>query len=185
MHQLLRILARAAVIVVIASLFPAKLHASDLWLDARYAKPLRWNVGAFLFFDQDDVQNRNGGRRIIVGGNVGPNGMQAWGGKPLDLPGGGSNGALDLRAVITRTWDNPRGASPNSTYAGGEVGWVRTGRVLGSLAAERGLRQACQRAFAGRWAYPHVGRRVRDPRLLVNHQRNSPTPLLNPSSAVS
>ena len=54
-------------IVVIASLFPAKLHASDLWLDANYAKPLRWNVGAFLFFDQDDVQNRNGGRRIIVG----------------------------------------------------------------------------------------------------------------------
>ena len=117
MQQLLRILARAAVIVVIASLFPAKLHASDLWLDASYAQPLRWNVGAFLFFD--------GGRRIIVGGNVGPNGMQAWGGKLLDRPGGGNNGwALDLRAVITRTWDNPRGASPNSTYVGGEVGWL-------------------------------------------------------------
>src|SRR5258706_7125062 len=102
MHQLLRILARAAVIVVIASLFPAKLHASDLWLDASYAKPLRWDVGAFLFFDHDDVQNRNGGRRIIVGGNVGPNGMQAWGGKALDLPGGGGNGGLELRAVVTR-----------------------------------------------------------------------------------
>jgi len=50
MHQLLRILARAAVIVVIASLFPAKLHARDLWIDASYAKPLRWNVGAFLFY---------------------------------------------------------------------------------------------------------------------------------------
>jgi hypothetical protein len=124
MHQLLRILARAAVIAVIASLFPARLHASDLWLDGSYAKPLGWNVGAFLFFDPDDVQNRNGGHRIIVGGNVGSNGMQAWGGKPLDLPGGGNNGALDLRAVITRTWDNPRGASPNSTYVGGEVGWL-------------------------------------------------------------
>ena len=125
MHQLLRILARAAVIVVIASLFPAKLHASDWWLDASYTQPLRWNVGASLFFDHYDFQNRKAGRRIIVGGKVGPNGMQAWGGKLLDRPGGGNNGwALDLRAVITRTWDNPRGASPNSTYVGGEVGWL-------------------------------------------------------------
>lgn len=124
MHHLLRLIARAAVIVVIASLVPAKLQASDVWVDASYATPLRWNVGAFLFFDQDDVQNGKGGRRLMVGGNGGPNGMQAWGGKPLELPGGGINGALDVRAVITRTWDNPRGASPNSTYVGGEVGWL-------------------------------------------------------------
>jgi hypothetical protein len=130
MQQLLRILARAAVIVVIASLFPAKLHASDWWLDASYAQPLRWNVGAFLFFDR--------GRRIIVGGNVGPNGMQAWGGKLLDRPGGGSNGwALDLRAVITRTRDNPRGASPRRVE--GRVAVVKKEpyvRVVGKGLAE-------------------------------------------------
>ena len=52
----LRILARAAAIVVIAALVPAKLQAADLWVDASYAKPIGWNGGAFLVFDQYDAQ---------------------------------------------------------------------------------------------------------------------------------
>jgi len=132
MHQLLRIVARAAVIVVIALLFPAKLQAGDLWFEASYVKPIGWNAGALLFFDPD-VQDGHRDRRIIVGGNVGPNGMQAWGGKLLELPGGGLFEVLDVRAVITRTWDHPLGASPNSTYAGGEVGWGGPVAFLGLL----------------------------------------------------
>jgi hypothetical protein len=131
MLQLVRILARAVVIVVIASLFPAKLHASELWLDPNYATPVRWNFGASLFFFEQkprcdtgwfNIQRSDGCRRsIIAGGSVGRGGMQAWGGKTL--PGDEVFGEWDFRAVVTRTWDHPRGASPNSTYVGGEVGW--------------------------------------------------------------
>jgi hypothetical protein len=51
--------------------------------------------------------------------------MQAWGGMALlgDAVGG------DVRAVVTRTWDNPRGASANSTYVGGEIGLFSGWRV--------------------------------------------------------
>lgn len=118
----LRFPTRAAAIVVITCFFPAKLQAGDfqaLFLDANYAKPVRWNVGASLFFSHDDVANSDGGSGIIVGGSVGAGGMQVWGGKALL----GDVGNIDFRAVVARTWDNPRGASANSTYVGGEVGW--------------------------------------------------------------
>src|SRR5262245_10617194 len=86
-------------------------------LDANYAKPLRSNVGGSMFLSDDF--GREGGGGIIVGGRVGRGGMQAWVGKALI----GNVGGGDLRAVVTRTWNSPRGASANSTYVGGEVGW--------------------------------------------------------------
>ena len=100
---------------------PVKQQASELrafLLDGNYAKPVRWNVGAALFFSHDDVGNSDGGSGLIVGGSVGAGGAQAWAGKALL----GSVGNYDFRAVVTRTWDDPRGASRNSTYVGGEVG---------------------------------------------------------------
>jgi hypothetical protein len=122
-----RVLARLATILVIACLCPATVRAGDfhaLLLDASYARPLRWNVGASLFFSPDDVGKSQGGTGIIVGGSVGAGGMQVWGGKELL---GGPN--IDVRGVVTRTWDNPRGASANATYVGGEVGWGLGWRV--------------------------------------------------------
>ena len=106
--------------LAIACLCPATLQASDfqaLLLEANYAKPVRANVGASLLFS-DDVSSE-GGSGIIVGGSVGAGGMQVWGGKAAL----GNVGNTDVRAVVTRTWNNPRGASANSTYVGGEVGW--------------------------------------------------------------
>ena len=116
----LRVLARFAAIVVLTCLCPTKTQAGDsraFLFDANYAKPLRWNVGASLFFSHAFSNEGRGGP--IVGGGVGAGGMQAWGGMALlsDVGGG------DVRAVVTRTWDNPRGASADSTYVGGEVGW--------------------------------------------------------------
>jgi hypothetical protein len=101
---------------------PAKRQASDfqaVFLDGNYATPVRWNLGAALFFSHDDIKNSDGGSGLIVGGSVGAGGTQVWAGKALL----GDVGNVDFRAVVTRTWDNPRGASPNSTYVGGEVGW--------------------------------------------------------------
>jgi len=118
-----RILARMAATLAITCLFPSKLHAGDfqaLFLDANYANPVRFNLGGSLFFSHQDVANtpaNDGASGIIVGGSVGLGGMQVWGGKALL---GGPT--ADFRAVVTRTWDNPRGTSANSTYVGGEVG---------------------------------------------------------------
>jgi len=130
MEPSLRILARSAAIALITCLCPATTQADDLCpektqardfrallLDANYSKPLRWNVGGSLFFSHDDGRGE-GAEGIIVGGSVGAAGMQAWGGiAALGAP------SIDFRGVVTRTWDNPRVASANSTYVGGEVGW--------------------------------------------------------------
>jgi hypothetical protein len=62
MHQLLRILARAAAIVVITCLFPAKC------MRASYANAVRWNAAASLFFSHDDLKNSGGSTGIVVGG---------------------------------------------------------------------------------------------------------------------
>jgi len=99
---------------------PAKRQASDLQallLDAAYSKALRPNFGASLFLSDGDVKNSEGGSGLIVGGRVGLGGMQVWGGKALL---GVVN--TDVRGVVTRTWNSPRGASANSTYVGGELG---------------------------------------------------------------
>src|SRR5262245_29842242 len=115
----LNILARVAAIVVIPLLLPVKMQGGDfhraLLLNANYVKPARSNVGGSLVLSHKDVNNSEGGTIIIVGGSVGQGGMQAWGGTTQPLG--------DVRAVVTRTWDSPRGASGNSTYAGGEVGF--------------------------------------------------------------
>lgn len=115
-------LLHAVTIIVVVCISPAKLQAGDLQtllFDANYAKPVRWNVGASLFLSNDDVENSEGGSGIIVGGSVGAGGVQVWGGKALL----GDVGTIDFRAVVARTWAHPRGASANSTYVGGEVGW--------------------------------------------------------------
>jgi len=114
--------ARTSSAQTISSDDAAKLGAGQfraLFVDANYTKPVRFNFGGSLFFSHEDVGNSDGGSGTIVGGSVGRGGMQIWGGKALltDV------GSADFRGVITRTWDNPRSASPNSTYVGGEVGW--------------------------------------------------------------
>jgi len=123
----LRILTRSAALALITCVCPATIEASDfhaLLIDTNYAAPVRWNVGASLFLSHEDVGHSDGGTGIIVGGGVGKGGMQVWGGTAVL---GGPN--ADVRAVITRTWDNPNGASANSTYVGGEVGFGLLWRV--------------------------------------------------------
>jgi hypothetical protein len=114
----------AATILVITCLYPARLQADGfqaLVLDANYAKPVRWNVGGSLALSHDDAKASEGGTAIVVGGSVGRGGMRVWGGTAQPPYG-------DFRAVVTRTWDSPRGASANSTYVGGEVGFGLYGR---------------------------------------------------------
>jgi hypothetical protein len=138
----LRVLARAATVAMITGLSVATLHADDgnaLLLNANYSKLLRWTFGGALFLSHD--LGSEGGVGTIVGGSVGKNGMQIWGGRKLVGFGGG-----DFRAVLTRTWDNPRGASANSTYVGGEVGF---GGLVGRLSVGYAKRIAGPSTGAG------------------------------------
>ena len=112
-----------ATAVFVACLGPRTLSAGDLQavlVEAGYIKPVGWSAGGSLFLPKDDVKNSvEGGGGFIVGGRVGVGGLQAWGGAAVFSNVGGG----DLRAVVTRTWDHPGGASPGATYVGGEVGW--------------------------------------------------------------
>lgn len=119
----LDILARVATIVILPFLSPGKPPAGyqALWLNASYVQPVRSSVGGTLLLSHEDVKNSQGGPVILVGGSVGQGGMQVWGG-PAQPVG-------DFRAVVTRTWDGPRGASANSTYVGGEVGFGLLARL--------------------------------------------------------
>jgi len=124
----LRILARAAAIIVITCLFPAKLQAAGvqaLLFEAKYANAVRWNGGASVLFSSENVKKSGGSSGVIVGGSVGRGGVQVWGGKAALVDFGGGVRSLltvDARTVVTRTWNNPLGASANSTYVGGEAG---------------------------------------------------------------
>jgi len=124
----LRILAAAATIIAAATFSSTHAHAqepepkytiSTAFLPVvNYNTPLRWTFGGALFHSHRFEKEGGGG--VIAGGTVGQHGMQAWGGLGLMTSAGGG----DLRAVVTRTFENPRGgASANSTYVGGEVGW--------------------------------------------------------------
>jgi hypothetical protein len=120
-----------AAIVLIMCLAATPLHAEGLQavlIDLSYAKPVGGNFGGSLFFTrQKDVKNSpadEGSGGAIVGGSVGAGGMKAWGGIQALHPLGG-----DVRAVVTRTWDQPR-TSAEATYVGGEVGWGGLGLRL-------------------------------------------------------
>jgi hypothetical protein len=114
---------RFVLTVAVTCLFAGKLHAGDLQVvlvETSYAKPARFNVGGSLFFtngyDWSEASNEGIGG-FIVGGRVGRDAKEVWAGfSGLAVPG------ADLRAIVTRTGDQPRGASPNATYLGGELG---------------------------------------------------------------
>jgi hypothetical protein len=138
----LPVLARAAMVAAITGLSAPTLHADDgnaLLLDANYSKVLRWTFGGALFLSHD--LGSEGGVGTIIGGSVGKNGMQVWGGRKL-LGFGGA----DFRAVLTRTWDKPSGASANSSYVGGEVGF---GGLVGRLSVGYAKRIAGSSTGAG------------------------------------
>jgi hypothetical protein len=117
----LHILARVATIAVLSFLSPGKPEAGQmLLLHASYVRPVRSSVGGTLLLSHGDVKSFEGGRSIIVGGSVGQGGMQVHAG--MQVWEGLAQPIGDFRAVVTRTWDSPRGASANSTYVGGEVG---------------------------------------------------------------
>jgi hypothetical protein len=117
----LDILARVATIVILPFLSPGKPGPGQLLLlHASYVQPVRSSVGGTLLLSHGDVKGFEGGRSIIVGGSVGQSGLQVHGG--MQVFGGPAQPVGDFRAVVTRTWDSPRGASTNSTYVGGEVG---------------------------------------------------------------
>jgi len=132
----LRIVATAATIVAIADLSGARIQAQSeaetpapakaattgtfgngLVIGVNYGTPLRGAFSGGVFLHSRDIGDNDGAVGTIVGGSLGKAGMEVWGGrKAVTLLGG------DYRAVLTRTWNNPRGgASPNSTYLGGEV----------------------------------------------------------------
>jgi hypothetical protein len=117
----LRCLAGLAMVAVTAGASPAEAQpAGDFqraYLDAGYTQPLEANAGASIFWSRNF--SSEGGAGPVVGGSVGQGGLQASGGLAVL----GDTGLMDIRAVVTRTWDDPRGASANSTYVGGEVGW--------------------------------------------------------------
>jgi len=119
------------ILIAITCLSATTLRAGDLQavlIDASYARPVRFNAGASLFFSkQKDLKNSpadEGGSGVIVGGSVGAGGIKTWGGLQALHPFGG-----DVRFVVTRTWDQPR-ASDEATYLGGEVGWGGLGLRL-------------------------------------------------------
>jgi len=89
-------------------------NTTALLLETSYSKPLGWTGGASLFHSHH-FENE-GGEGLIVGGAVGRRGMQVSAG----FAGASELGGGSLRAVVTQTWDNPRGAAANSTYLGGE-----------------------------------------------------------------
>ena len=122
----LRIFAGAATIVVTAWVSAAPLHAQSgvaLLANANYTRPVRWTFGGTMVLSLNFDKQENKG--IVVGGSVGVNGMKVSGG----LAGLSTDGDKDVRAVVTRTWTDPRGASANSTYLGGEVGFGLLWRV--------------------------------------------------------
>jgi hypothetical protein len=132
-----RILAGVATIGAVTCLSSTQAHAQAeaaeaqsydrkaLLVGASYGKPLRQTFSGGLFLRTRDLGNE-GAVGTVVGGTVGRHGMQVWGGRKGIGFGGG-----DVRAVLTRTWENPRGgASPHATYVGGEVG---LGGLVGRL----------------------------------------------------
>jgi len=115
-----RSLGFAATIAAITWISPATLRAEGrkaLMLDLNYSTPLEWTVGA-AFYRSNQFWDE-GGRGLVGGGRLGKHGMQAWGG----WAGLGGPSNVDARGVLTRTWESPLGASANSMYLGGEVGW--------------------------------------------------------------
>jgi hypothetical protein len=110
-------------IVLFPLLSPGKPDGTfqALLLNASYVQPIRSNVGGTLYFSNHNVKSREAGTVFIVGGSAGQGGMQVHGGMQI---GGGqpAQPVGDVRAVITRTWNSPSGASANSTYVGAEVG---------------------------------------------------------------
>jgi hypothetical protein len=124
----LEILARLATIVILPFLSPGKPEAGQMLLfHASYVQPVRSSVGGTLLLSHGDAKSFEGGRSIIVGGSVGQGGMQVHGG--MQVWGGLAQPVGDFRAVVTRTWNSPRGASANSTYVGGEVGFGLVARL--------------------------------------------------------
>jgi len=164
----LRLLAYAATIAAITC---PSTHAQTedevesaghaLLVGASYGSPLRQTFSAGWFFTPDELGSIAG---TTVGGSVGTNGMRVWGGRKVFDYGGG-----DWRAVLTRTWDHPRGgASPHSTYVGAEVG-------LGGL-------RLLSVGYARRIAGPSTGRNhlftlsvgIEFPILYQSHERLQP-----------
>jgi len=139
-----RLLLHAGTIVTIAGLSMARAQAqveaeapaqaqapargnfgNGLLIGVNYGTPLRGAFSGGVFIHSRDLGNE-GAVGTIAGGSVGRGGMEVWGGRKAVALGGG-----DYRAVLTRTWNGPRGgASPNSTYLGGEVAF---GGLIGRL----------------------------------------------------
>jgi hypothetical protein len=84
----------------------------------QYSKPTR--VSADLGFLVAKGDSRSEVRGFFLEGGVGQEGVRAAAG--LGVWGIADDGGFDIRGVLTRTWDSPRGASPNSTYYGVEAG---------------------------------------------------------------
>jgi len=99
----------AATIVLITCASAATLRAEGrkaLLLDLDYSVPLEWTVGA-AFYRSNQFWDE-GGRGLFGGGRLGKHGMQAWSG----WAGLGGPTNVDVRAVVTRTWESPPGRLP-------------------------------------------------------------------------
>src|SRR5262245_15645807 len=93
----IRSLARLAMIAAVTCPSPARAQAGEyraVLLDASYARPVRANIGASLFWSRSFSDE--GGEGLIAGGSVGQDGMRAWAGKA----GLSTVGDADLRAVV-------------------------------------------------------------------------------------
>jgi hypothetical protein len=123
----------AAVLAALALLgLPSRAVAGPLFLvGAQYGTPIRASAGAGVllpFGDQSPNskvhalhEQRSG---LVFAGSVGTGGEQVAGGLGAILTEGSYflTYGLDFRGTLTRTRQSPRGATPDSTYAGAEAG---------------------------------------------------------------
>lgn len=113
----------------------------------QYGVPSRTSAGVMVFIPTA-VQGGFRSSGFIADGLVGESGGRLSIGRVTAVEYLG----LDLRAVLTRTWASPRGASADATYAGAEVGasiaYVRVSAgVIRRVAGTPG-----PRATAGAWS---------------------------------
>lgn len=84
---------------------------------AQYGTPMQTSAGLAMFVPTSDPSRaRRGG--FLVEGSAGQGGARVSAGPAAFLEYAG----LDTRAVLSRMWTSPRGATPHSTYAGLEAG---------------------------------------------------------------
>lgn len=115
-----RLTAAVAMLTLATSAYaqaPAHKDHGPLFLPGvQYGTPLKLSAGLGVYFETGYDDDFTHG--LIVEGSAGQGGVRA----SFGLAGFLEYVGLDARAVVHRTFHEPRGASADSTYLGGEAG---------------------------------------------------------------